>query len=404
MTSTHVLAENSYINSYIMRLWHSSILIFTCLACLGVDTIPASTATHQLAPEILELAQANSQDTATRPILGPNSRGKDVEALQRQLKELGYYDGVIDGQYGNTTEIAVSKFQQAKGLIADSIVGKTTWDSLQASVKQKSTSSPATTSPPEPSKKQSQSQNSLVRWLLIATGVLGSVGALLYIMKLFGNAKKSSNSPTSLDAEPYIQAETKPVIPPSQEFEITTNQHSNNATVVSPEETTPSPTKLLPPEKTSRLAKVNIIDELITDLNSTDPTKRRKAIWDLGQQGDSRAIQPLVDMMIDADSQQRSLILAALSEIGTRALKPMNRALAISLQDESPDVRKNAIRDLTRVYDMMAQISQMLCHAAEDSDAEVQATARYALSQMNRIRALPSQEVLPEDSQNNPET
>jgi peptidoglycan hydrolase-like protein with peptidoglycan-binding domain len=387
-----------------MRLCHSSILIFTCLACLGIDTIPASTATtRNLAPKILELAQASSTNSATRAILGPNSTGKDVEVLQTQLKELGYYDGVINGQYDVTTRIALSKFQKAKGLSADGIVGKTTWDTLQASIKQKSASSPATTPPPQTSKKQNQSQNSLVWWLLIASGVLGSLGALLYLMRFFRNIKKISSSPT-LGAEPYIQTETKPAIASLQEFNTTTNGHSNNTAVVSPEETTASPTKLLPPEKTSRLAKVNIIDELITDLNSSDPTKRRKAIWDLGQQGDSRAIQPLVDIMIDADSQQRSLILAALSEIGSRALKPMNRALAISLQDESPDVRKNAIRDLTRVYDMMAQISQMLCHAAEDSDTEVQATARYALSQMNRIRALPSQEILPEDSQENPES
>ena len=93
--------------------------------------------------------------------------------------------------------------------------------------------------------------------------------------------------------------------------------------------------------------------------------------------------------MVDADSQQRSLILAALAEINTRTLKPMNRALAISLQDESPQVRQNAIRDLTRVYDMMAQMSQILSHAVRDPDADVRSTAKYALSQMNRIRALP---------------
>ncbi|MBR8837696.1 MAG: peptidoglycan-binding protein, partial [Stigonema ocellatum SAG 48.90 = DSM 106950] len=50
-------------------------------------------------------------------------------------------------------------------------------------------------------------------------------------------------------------------------------------------------------------------------------------------------------------------------------------------------------RDLTRVYDSMSQMSQMLSHAAQDPDVEVQATARYALSQMNRIRALPTQSV-----------
>jgi HEAT repeat protein len=174
------------------------------------------------------------------------------------------------------------------------------------------------------------------------------------------------------------------VQPPLQELDVTPPNPQAA--------TTSQPPTLLPPTTTSRLAKVNIVDELLKDLSSPDPTKRRKAIWDLGQQGDSRAIQPLVDLMIDADSQQRSLILAALTEIGIRTLKPMNQALAMSLQHESPQVRQNAIRDLTRIYDMMAQISQMLCHAVQDPDAEVQATARYALAQMNRIRSLPSQD------------
>ena len=83
------------------------------------------------------------------------------------------------------------------------------------------------------------------------------------------------------------------------------------------------------------------------------------------------------------------MILAALAEISTRTLKPLNRALAVSLQDESPQVRQNAIRDLTRVYDMMAQVSHMLYHATEDRNSEVQATAKYALGQMNRICSLP---------------
>lgn len=138
--------------------------------------------------------------------------------------------------------------------------------------------------------------------------------------------------------------------------------------------------------ETTRLSKVSIADELIKDLQSLDRGKRSKAIWELGQRGDSQAVQPLVDLMIDSDSKQRSLVLAALSEIGVRTLKPLNRALAISLQDDNPEVRKNAIRDLTRIYDQVTQISQLLRHATEDSDTEVQETARWALNQVGRIR------------------
>jgi hypothetical protein len=140
---------------------------------------------------------------------------------------------------------------------------------------------------------------------------------------------------------------------------------------------------------TTRLAKVDIVETLIGDLHHTDAAKRRKAIWELGQRGDSRAIQPLVDLLLASDSQQRSLILAAVAEISTRTLKPMNRALLMSLQDESADVRKNAIRDITRIYDLMTQVSQLVQYATNDTDEDVQDTARWALSQFNRLRSVP---------------
>jgi hypothetical protein len=140
--------------------------------------------------------------------------------------------------------------------------------------------------------------------------------------------------------------------------------------------------------QTSRLPRINIVDELIKDLARNDPQKRRKAIWELAQRGDSRAVQPLVDLMLDSDSIQRSLILEALSQIGVKTLQPMNRALIVSLQDDNAEVRKNAIRDLTQIYDMLAQMTQILGHAAYDPDPEVQETAKWAMSQLSRIRTL----------------
>lgn len=131
--------------------------------------------------------------------------------------------------------------------------------------------------------------------------------------------------------------------------------------------------------------KVDIIEELIEDLQHLNPAHRRKAIWELGQQGDSRAVEPLLDLLANSDSKQYSLILASLSEIGIRTLKPMNNAWSISLQNENPEVRKNAIRDLTRVYELVNQISHLLHRAADDPDAEVKETARWAINQLNRI-------------------
>ncbi len=148
-----------------------------------------------------------------------------------------------------------------------------------------------------------------------------------------------------------------------------------------------SPTTAIGLARQTRLPQVGAVENLLKEIQNPDPVKRRKAIWDLGQWGDTRAVQPLVDLMIEADSKQRSLILSALSEIGTRTIKPMSRALAISLQDDNADVRKNAIRDLTRIYDLVAQVSQMVQKCAvDDPEAEVRETAAWALKQLNRIR------------------
>jgi peptidoglycan hydrolase-like protein with peptidoglycan-binding domain len=376
-----------------MRLCRSSILIFTCFSCVGFYSIRSSTATPNLEPDILELAQASSTVTDGQAILRYGSRKSDVQRLQIQLKQLGYYSGVVDGQYNVSTEIAVAKFQKAKGLKIDGITGLETRGRLQAALalaaKNKIVTSPIVTSPAvtsKPTAKPKPTERGFVWWLIFAVGVLGCMGGLFYLLRWFRQVKQAQKSEIS-KTKSLSGANKDPITLPLPE--IATN----------PQTATPQlSTQLLLPEKTSRLAKLNIVDELIQDLRSSDPTKRRKAIWDLGQRGDSRAIQHLVDLMVGADSQESSLILAALAEIGTRTLKPMNRALAISIQDENPQVRQNAIRDLTRVYDMMGQMSQILRHALEDPDAEVQATARYALTQMNRIRGLPEQQSLPEDS------
>ncbi|OCQ96623.1 hypothetical protein BCD67_16065 [Oscillatoriales cyanobacterium USR001] len=136
--------------------------------------------------------------------------------------------------------------------------------------------------------------------------------------------------------------------------------------------------------ETSHLPQINIIDRLIKDLADPNPAKRHKAIWELGDRGDSRAVKPLLNLLLESDSNQHSLILSSLSEIGIKTIKPMNRAWVISLQNENPEVRKNAIRDLTRIYELVNQISHLLKRAKDDPDPEVQETARWALNQLNR--------------------
>ena len=390
-----------------MRRCHYSIVIFTYLSCFGFNINPAVAASYDAnyhkVSSFLKVAQADNSDTTSRTNLRIGSRGEDVKLLQTQLKKLGYYDGISDGQFGESTRDAVIEFQLKKKVLADGVVGNQTNELIKAeTLKQNNfvstpTPEPASEDDPE-TEKSSKSNNGWIRLGLIVMGLLAGGGILFYLFKLFRRSKQPSNRPiydddddeTYIAQAPEYEASQDEFVNNNQEQKYLTGAQEDNLEEVA--STVQPSAQIIPTEKTSSLAKLNVVDELIEDLDSSNPTQRRKAIWELGQKGDSRAIQPLVEQMVDADSQQRSLILAALSEIGTRTLKPMNRALAVSMQDESPDVRKNAIRDLTRVYDVMGQISQMLSMAMEDEDPEVQETAKYAVSQMNRIRVLPSEQ------------
>ena len=58
--------------------------------------------------------------------LRQGDRGEEVTALQKKLRQWGYYDGTVDGIFGSGTLEAVKKFQRKNGLDADGIVGEKT--------------------------------------------------------------------------------------------------------------------------------------------------------------------------------------------------------------------------------------------------------------------------------------
>ncbi len=64
--------------------------------------------------------------TPTEQMLKNGVTGSEVEKLQSRLKELGFYTGEVDGQFGNGTKNAVILFQSQHGLEADGIVGPAT--------------------------------------------------------------------------------------------------------------------------------------------------------------------------------------------------------------------------------------------------------------------------------------
>ena len=65
--------------------------------------------------------------------LKTGSKGDLVKALQTKLRELGYYTGSIDGDYGSSTAAAVKEYQRRNGLTADGVAGEKTLAKLYGS-------------------------------------------------------------------------------------------------------------------------------------------------------------------------------------------------------------------------------------------------------------------------------
>lgn len=54
------------------------------------------------------------------------STGSEVRKVQTKLRQLGFYNGSVDGIYGNATKKAVTAFQKSCGITADGICGSKT--------------------------------------------------------------------------------------------------------------------------------------------------------------------------------------------------------------------------------------------------------------------------------------
>lgn len=72
------------------------------------------------------------------------SSGDEVTAIQKRLKQWGYYTGAIDGIYGPATEKAVRYFQQKNGLSVDGVVGEKTAAALGLNLSGAKSRSPST--------------------------------------------------------------------------------------------------------------------------------------------------------------------------------------------------------------------------------------------------------------------
>lgn len=61
------------------------------------------------------------------PILKKGSKGDLVKKVQERLAIGDYYNGKIDGDFGNSTEKAVKALQKQAGLTVDGVIGDRTW-------------------------------------------------------------------------------------------------------------------------------------------------------------------------------------------------------------------------------------------------------------------------------------
>lgn len=58
------------------------------------------------------------------------SRGEQVRRVQQKLRQWGYYDGEVDGVFGQETYDAVVYFQKRNGLTADGVAGSRTLEAM----------------------------------------------------------------------------------------------------------------------------------------------------------------------------------------------------------------------------------------------------------------------------------
>lgn len=58
------------------------------------------------------------------------SRGAEVRRIQQKLSQWGYYDGAVDGVYGQGTYEAVVRFQRKNGLATDGVAGSATLEAM----------------------------------------------------------------------------------------------------------------------------------------------------------------------------------------------------------------------------------------------------------------------------------
>ncbi len=96
-----------------------------------------------------KIAQVVVEANMNRPNLKVGSEGVPVRELQAALTLLGFYEGEVNGMFTETTQKAVSRFQQAAGLKADGVVDTNTWQTIFPNVTASTEIASTPTPPPD---------------------------------------------------------------------------------------------------------------------------------------------------------------------------------------------------------------------------------------------------------------
>ncbi|MBD2058573.1 peptidoglycan-binding protein [Oculatella sp. FACHB-28] len=123
---THLMQNPGTATPFPRCLQIGQVALIGCFMLLGLSASPGSSQEAQAPAPNAEILPLES----SRITLRVGSQGTQVAELQAMLKLLGYYSGVVDGVYQESTAIAVTAFQQAAGLTADGVVGPGTWERL----------------------------------------------------------------------------------------------------------------------------------------------------------------------------------------------------------------------------------------------------------------------------------
>ena len=109
-----------------------AVLMLVCLLPEQLVFAEGAAETETQTTEQPTKTKTSAAELQAQGILTVGAKGDEVTKLQQRLKDLGYLDGKVDGQYGGGTKRAVIAFQRRNGLTTDGVAGADTQDRLYA--------------------------------------------------------------------------------------------------------------------------------------------------------------------------------------------------------------------------------------------------------------------------------